>query len=113
VCTKIATNIDFQSYSTLEILRYQLVFTHARKQCPNYSSISEIHDQESCGSCWTFGEVYAMSDRVCIASGQQQQVTISVSDLMSCCSICSNGCKGGLFGPTWCVVIYIYYFVLY
>lgn len=38
----------------------------ARKQWPECPTISEIRDQGSCGSCWAFGAVEAMSDRVSI-----------------------------------------------
>jgi cathepsin B len=38
----------------------------ARKQWPNCPTISEIRDQSNCGSCWAFGAVEAMSDRICI-----------------------------------------------
>lgn len=36
----------------------------ARTQWPNCPTIQEIRDQGSCGSCWAFGAVEAMSDRV-------------------------------------------------
>lgn len=47
-----------------------------------------------CGSCWAFGAVEVISDRICIASGQKLQVRISAEDLNSCCGIC-GGCNGG------------------
>jgi hypothetical protein len=36
----------------------------------------------SCGSCWAFGAVEAMSDRVCIASSGAQNTHISAEDLV-------------------------------
>ena len=41
----------------------------SREQWPKCASIKEIRDQSDCGSCWAFGAVEAMSDRICIASG--------------------------------------------
>jgi cathepsin B len=60
--------------------------------CP---SVNLIRDQSSCGSCWAFGAVEAMSDRVCIASKGRLQPTLSARDLLSCCSMCGFGCNGG------------------
>lgn len=40
----------------------------ARTAWPNCESIKEIRDQSDCGSCWAFGAVEAMSDRICIHS---------------------------------------------
>jgi cathepsin B len=60
--------------------------------CP---SVKQIRDQSSCGSCWAFGAVEAMSDRVCIASKGKQQPTLSARDLLSCCTGCGFGCNGG------------------
>ncbi len=39
-------------------------------------------DLYSCGSCWAFGAVEAMSDRVCIASNGAQNAHISAEDLV-------------------------------
>lgn len=36
----------------------------ARTNWPSCPTIQEIRDQGSCGSCWAFGAVEAMSDRV-------------------------------------------------
>ena len=54
----------------------------SRDQWPNCPTIKEVRDQGSCGSCWAFGAVEAMSDRVCIASNGQQNVHISAEDLV-------------------------------
>merc|ERR1711892_1527899 len=39
-----------------------------REQWPDCPTIKEIRDQGGCGSCWAFGAVTAMSDRICIHS---------------------------------------------
>jgi cathepsin B len=63
---------------------------------PNCESIKEVRDQSTCGSCWAFGAVEAISDRICIASGQKLQTRISAEDLLTCCGAgCGNGCNGG------------------
>merc|ERR1719473_2251951 len=40
-------------------------------KCP---SLKEIRDQANCGSCWAFGSVEAMTDRICIASKGEQNI---------------------------------------
>jgi cathepsin B len=66
--------------------------------CP---STSEVRDQANCGSCWAFGAVEAMTDRICITSGGKSQPHISAEDLNSCCDSCGNGCDGGDPGAAW------------
>ncbi|UYV74043.1 CTSB [Cordylochernes scorpioides] len=86
----------------------------SRKQWPNCKRIGEIRDQGSCGSCWAFGAVEAMSDRLCIASNGQYQNDVSSQDLLTCCSSCGFGqmdlnhysmaycrCSGGFPGSAW------------
>jgi len=74
----------------------------ARKQwgkiCP---STAEVRDQANCGSCWAFGAVSAMTDRICIASNGTKQVHISAEDMNSCCDSCGFGCDGGYPGAAW------------
>ncbi|XP_071854734.1 cathepsin B-like [Apostichopus japonicus] len=73
----------------------------ARDQWPNCPTIKEIRDQGSCGSCWAFGAVEAMSDRYCIHSNGSMNVHISAEDLTSCCMECGNGCGGGYPPEAW------------
>jgi len=60
--------------------------------CP---SLLEVRDQSACASCWAFGAVEAMSDRICIQSNGANQVHLSAQDMNSCCDFCGMGCDGG------------------
>jgi cathepsin B len=73
----------------------------ARENWPHCPTISEIRDQGSCGSCWAFGAVEAMSDRVCIHSEGKLNFHFSADDLVSCCHTCGFGCNGGFPGAAW------------
>ncbi|XP_035233298.1 cathepsin B-like isoform X2 [Stegodyphus dumicola] len=73
----------------------------ARQQWPDCPTISEIRDQGSCGSCWAFGAVEAMSDRHCIHSNGKVKVQLSAEDLLTCCSSCGMGCDGGFPASAW------------
>ncbi|CAH8289741.1 unnamed protein product [Schistosoma haematobium] len=73
----------------------------ARVEWPNCPSISEIRDQSSCGSCWAFGAVEAMSDRICIKSKGKHKPFLSAENLVSCCSSCGMGCNGGFPHSAW------------
>ena len=73
----------------------------AREQYPKCESIKEVRDQANCGSCWAFGAVEAMSDRICIASGQKNQTRVSAQNLLACCTTCGFGCDGGYAYIAW------------
>jgi len=60
--------------------------------CP---STSEIRDQAACGSCWAFGAVESITDRICIHSSGAKQPHMSAEDMNSCCMFCGAGCDGG------------------
>ncbi len=74
----------------------------SRTAWPKCESIREVRDQSNCGSCWVFGAVTAMSDRICIASNQTRQDRLSAEDLLSCCGFrCGFGCNGGFPSGAW------------
>jgi len=73
----------------------------AREQWPDCPTIQEIRDQGSCGSCWAFGAVEAMSDRICIHSKGAVNAHLSAENLVSCCYTCGFGCNGGFPGAAW------------
>ena len=73
----------------------------AREEYPKCESIKEVRDQANCGSCWAFGAVEAMSDRICIHSGQTLQTRVSAQHLLSCCTSCGFGCDGGMPSAAW------------
>lgn len=73
----------------------------SRVQWPNCPTIREIRDQGSCGSCWAFGAVEAMSDRICINSNGTENAHLSADNLVACCHLCGFGCHGGFPGAAW------------
>lgn len=73
----------------------------SRDAWPNCPSIKMIRDQGSCGSCWAFGAVEAISDRICVATKQASNPLISAEDLLSCCLFCGAGCNGGQPSAAW------------
>jgi len=66
--------------------------------CP---TLKEIRDQGGCGSCWAFGAVTAMSDRICIHSNANEHAHVSSENLLACCYSCGFGCNGGFPGAAW------------
>ena len=72
-----------------------------REVYPKCESLREIRDQANCGSCWAFGAVEAMSDRICIHSGQTDQTRVSAENLLACCTSCGFGCDGGYPSSAW------------
>jgi len=89
-----------KTYTEEEVLAAPASFD-SRQQWPNCPSISLIRDQSDCGSCWAFGASEAMSDRICIGSGQTKKVLVSPENLMTCCFTCGQGCNGGYLWPSW------------
>jgi cathepsin B len=74
----------------------------ARDKWTTCQSLHQVRDQSNCGSCWAFGAVEAMSDRICIHSQGAKQVFISSEDLLSCCGFsCGMGCNGGYPAGAW------------
>jgi cathepsin B len=68
-------------------------------KCP---SVNMVRDQGSCGSCWAFGAVEAMTDRICIANNGASNPTLSAEDVLSCCQfVCGMGCDGGYPLSAW------------
>jgi len=72
-----------------------------REKWPECPTLKEIRDQGGCGSCWAFGAVTAMSDRICIHSKGEQHAHVSSENLLSCCYSCGFGCNGGFPGAAW------------
>lgn len=46
--------------------------------------ICDIHDKRDCGNTWAFAASEVLSDRLCIASLNKTNVTLSPQDLISC-----------------------------
>jgi len=61
----------------------------------------DVRDQGSCGSCWAFGAVEAMTDRICIQNNGTKHAYLSAEDPASCCTSCGDGCNGGDPGSAW------------
>jgi cathepsin B len=62
--------------------------------------VSEVRNQEHCGSCWAFSAASTLADRFCVASKGQDKVILSHQDMVSCDSK-DKGCHGGLLDRAW------------
>jgi len=71
----------------------------SRVNWPQCAQMKVIRDQSACGSCWAFGAVEAMSDRMCIFKGIN--ISLSAQDMNSCCDSCGDGCDGGYPSAAW------------
>ncbi|OHS96908.1 Crustapain [Tritrichomonas foetus] len=56
-------------------------------------AVSDIKDQGSCGSCWSFGAIVAQEGAHALATGEL--ITLSEQNLVDCCNIECHGCFGG------------------
>lgn len=72
-----------------------------RDKWPYCSTLEEIRDQGSCGSCWAVSAAEAITDRICIHSRGKMHAHISAEDLLSCCRLCGFGCNGGYPTLAW------------
>jgi len=64
----------------------------ARQNWPG--CIGPVLDQGHCGSCWAFGAVESLQDRLCIESKGTVNTSLSEQLLVSCDST-NSGCDGG------------------
>ncbi|KAJ2941648.1 hypothetical protein O0L34_g14705 [Tuta absoluta] len=71
-----------------------------REKWPYCSSLNDVRNQASCGSCWAEAAVAAMTDRVCIYSNGSKNFHFSSQDLISCGP--GYGCNGAKdIHPAW------------
>ena len=77
-------------------------FFDAREKWPD--CVKGISDQLSCGSCFAFSAATVLSDRFCIHSRGEFNITLSAQDLVSC-DILDQGCNGGFPFTTWTYLI--------
>jgi len=72
----------------------------SRVNWPQCTTISTVRDQSACGSCFAFGAVEAMSDRICIHL-KGTITSLSSGDAAFCCDACGDGCDGGYPSAVW------------
>ena len=58
------------------------------------SCVHAVRDQGACGSCWAHASSEVLSDRFCIHSKGQVDVTLSPQQLVDC-DLMDHGCAGG------------------
>ena len=63
-------------------------------------TIGFIRNQGHCGSCWAFGAVETLADRICIASKGADNFRLSAQSLIDC-DKADNGCEGGYLDSAW------------
>ena len=71
----------------------------SRKACTG-----PVLDQAFCGSCWAFGAVEAISDRLCMSKNSSTFLQLSPLDMTACNNgffSGENGCQGGQLGGAW------------
>jgi len=70
----------------------------ARQNWPG--CVGPVLDQGHCGSCWAFGAVESLRDRLCIQSKGATNVSLSEQLLVSC-DYTNDGCDGGELIAAW------------
>ena len=64
------------------------------------SVISEITDQNPCGSCWAMSSSATLADRICIATNGSVNVALSPQYMLNCFTN-QQACNGGWDEPVW------------
>jgi cathepsin B len=73
------------------------IFTETSKTSGNIDwsrSFQPIQNQGQCGSCWAFGAVETLEDRICIQSQGEFTADLSEQNMVSCDWV-GFGCSGG------------------
>jgi len=77
----------------------------SRTNWPECVTMQNVRDQSNCGSCWAFGAVEAISDRMCAYLGRTdakfRNLSLSALDMLACCRTCGSGCNGGYPNMAW------------
>jgi len=74
----------------------------SKTQWPQCGTIGTIYNQAECGSCWAFGCVEPVSDRLCIETNGAFNQSLSFFDMVTCGP--DDGCEGGDAGDAWSYV---------